>query len=71
MRVGDVAEEVGVPGHLRQIRASLGVTEEVLREEYDQLEKGLVSVVSSRDQRDDIQVCGNRGGSGDEGRGSS
>ena len=34
--LGDVALEVGVTNHLREIRACLGVAEEGLREEHDE-----------------------------------
>ena len=37
--VGNVSEEVGVTNHLLKIRFGLGVTEEVFREEYNQLKK--------------------------------
>ena len=36
MRVRNIANEVSVAGHLREVRASLRVTEERLREEQDQ-----------------------------------
>ena len=35
--VGNVSEEVGVTNHLLKIGLGLGVTEEVFREEYNQL----------------------------------
>ena len=34
--IGEVALEVGVANHLRELRASLGVTEKRLREEDDE-----------------------------------
>ena len=36
VRLGDVALEVGLANHLRQVRAGPGVTQKVLREEVDE-----------------------------------
>lgn len=37
VRVGNVADELGVADHIRQLRAGSGVTEEGFREEEDEL----------------------------------